>query len=335
MPVDNPKPKTPCHLWRNFIMSEPCPTGQHFIGCDVSKDTIAVFVGTTRIALTLSNKAAALKAWCKTLPPDTLVICETTGGYETALLEACLEAGVPAHRANARQVKAFIASLGTRAKTDAVDARALAEYGAQRNATLQLWQPADPAAAELFSLVQRRREVVGLRTQEKNRKQAPGSKAIQGYIADLLQAYDRQIKQLDQAIKALVRKNKTLADRIAKASAIKGVGLTTATTVIALMPELGTLTRRQAASLAGLAPHPRQSGTRDGYRPTTGGRQGVKSALFMAAIVAVRHNSHLKPFYERLIKNGKKPIVAITAAMRKLITSLNAELRPKKHTQMS
>ena len=316
-------------------MSEPSLATQQSTGCDVSKDTIAVCDHDTGIASTIQNRPAALKAWVRSLDPArAFVVCETTGGYEGALLEACVAAGVRVHRAHAGKVKAFIASWGGIAKTDEIDARALARYGHERHQKLALWTAPDPTQAELYSMVQRRRDVMHMRTQEKNRAKAPGSKTVQGYIQSLIKAFDDQIKQLDHAIAALAARTHALATRIDKLRTFKGVGLTTAASVIALMPELGHMTRRQAASLAGLAPHPQQSGTKDGYRRTKGGRPELKPVLFMSALVAVRHNPDISTFYQRLIKT-KKPIVALTAVMRKLITIFNAILRPEPALQVS
>ena len=301
-------------------------TCRAIIGCDVGKNEIAIFERKTGRSSTLPNEPQALARFARGLDPAVLVVCEATGGYETDLLEALVAAGRAVHRADARKVKAFIRSLGTLAKTDRIDARALARYGAERADRLDLWQPADPAGASLQALVLTRRDIVAARTAWGNRSKAPGAQAVTAILDPIIAAFDAQLKAIDKAIAALAAQP-ALAQRARILQAIPGIGATTAHSLLALMPELGSLSPKQAASLAGLAPHPRQSGNRDAYRRVRGGRPIVRQTLFMAALAATRANPHLKAFYQRLIANGKKPLVAITATMRKLITIANAKLR--------
>jgi transposase len=271
-----------------------------FIGCDVGKAEIVIFDSRTGHTTKISNTGAALARFAASLDPDGLVICEATGGYEAALLDALVTAGRPVHRADARKVKAFIRSLGTLGKSDAIDACALARYGSERHDRLARWQPRDHQRDRLHLLVTARRELVRERVAYRNRLQAPGMAPIEPRLRRILAALDAEIA---------------------------GIGPATAAQLTALMPELGTLGRRQAAALAGLAPHPRQSGTKDAYRRTRGGRPEVKHALFMAALAATRHNPTLRNFYQRLKSNGKKPIVALIAVMRKIIVIANARIR--------
>lgn len=298
-----------------------------FIGCDIGKDTIVIFDNQSGRTRSLPNEPEALAAFAATLDPQCLAICEATGGYEAALLDALLRAGCPVHRADARKVKAFIRSLGTLGKSDAIDARGLARYGYERHDRLALWQPRDEARAELSTLVTTRRDLIKQRVACANRLGAPGARPVAARLQHLLDVLDAQISGLEADIAALIRANEPLARRLDILCTIPGIGATTATMLIALMPELGTLDRRAAAALAGLAPHPRQSGKIDGYRRTRGGRSEIKPILFMAAMSARRHNKTLKPFYERLIANGKKPLVALTALMRKLVVIANARLQ--------
>ena len=300
------------------------------IGCDVGKDEIAVFENDTGNAFTLPNEPQALARFANSFDPCALVICEATGGYETALLEAVASAGRAAHRADARKVKAFIRSLGTLAKTDQIDARALARYGTERADRLDRWHPTDSTGAQLQALVLTRRDIVAARTAWNNRRKAPGAHAVTTILDPIIASFDAQLRAIDKTIAALVQST-ALAARARILQAIPGIGATTAHSLLALMPELGTLSPKQAASLAGLAPHPRQSGNRDAYRRIKGGRPIVRQALFMAALAATRANPQLKAFYQRLIANGKKPLVAITATMRKLITIANAKLRDAQH----
>lgn len=308
-------------------------TPSRILGCDVGKATIAVHDPACPTGWEIANDKDSLKAFAATLDPTCLVVCEATGGYETLLLTTLLAAAVPAHRADARKVKAFIASHGGLAKTDAIDARWLARYGQERHAALSRWKA--PAASRLMlqNLVRTRQNLVAARGAFRNRSQAPT--CITSVHAELVEAIDAGIARLDGEIATIMAQDAALAGELETLKTIKGFGKTNAPAVIALMPELGSLGRRQAAALAGLPPHPRQSGAKDAYRPTRGGRPALKKALFMAALVAARHNPDLRDFYKRLCKNGKKPIVAITAVMRKLIVIANARIRHFKNTKQS
>jgi transposase len=301
-----------------------------FIGCDVGKNSIVVFDAAGNRTCTIANEPQALVDFAATCDPTCLVVCEATGGYEADLLAALLAAGVPAHRADARKVKAFIRSFGTLGKTDAIDAKALARYGSERQHQLTRWQAPDRERQRLQVLILLRRDFVRDRLAYANRCAAPGSQAAQPCLTAIVEAFDAQLDAVEQQIKALIARCQSLARAVKTLLTIKGVGVHTATAMVALMPELGSLGRRQAAALAGLAPHPRQSGQTDAYRRTRGGRPQVKQILFMAALAASKHHPALRAFYQRLIAAGKKPIVAITAIMRKIVIIANAKLRPDK-----
>jgi transposase len=298
-----------------------------FIGCDVGKAEIVVFDSASGRTTKVPNKKAALARFAATLDPDALVVCEATGGYEAVLLDALVTAGRPAHRADARKVKAFIRSMGTLGKSDAIDARALARYGSERHDRLPRWQPRDHQRDTLLLLVTLRRELVRDRVAHRNRLQAPGMTGVAASLRRILKVLDTEIARLDTEIAAIIKTCQPLKRTVAVLRTISGIGPVIAAQLTALMPELGTLGRRQAAALAGLAPHPRQSGTNDAYRRTRGGRPEIKRALFMAALTAARYNPTLRAFYQRLRHNGKKPIVATVATMRKLIVIANARVR--------
>lgn len=299
-----------------------------FIGCDVGKAAVVVFDDRNGRIWSVANEPPALAAFAARLDPDCLVICEATGGYEAALLDAMSRAGRPVHRADARKVKAFIRSLGTLGKTDAIDARALARYGAERHDRLARWRPRPAARDALHALVATRADLVRDRVALLNRLAAPGAGPVRARLQRLLDALTTEIAGLEAEIAALVETDPELSSAAEALRVIPGIGTRTAIALIALMPELGTLGRRQAAALAGLAPHPRQSGKSDAYRCVRGGRPGLKPILFMAAMAARRSKSPLATFYDRLRQNGKKPLVAITALMRKLVVIANAKLRP-------
>jgi transposase len=298
-----------------------------FIGCDVGKTSVTVFDTSTGRTTDLANQAEALAAFVQELTGDCLLVCEATGGYELALLTAIAAAGIPAHRADARKVKAFIRSLGRLGKTDAIDARGLARYGQERHALLPRWQPARGALDDLRTLTRLRTQLVKQRVALTNQLKAPGGEIAKQRLRAMRDAATDQITAIEADLRDLIDGDPATAEAVTIIEDIPGCGHVTAVTLAALMPELGTMTGRQAASLAGLAPHPHQSGQRDGYRCTRGGRPEVKRALFMAAMAARNHNPTLKAVYQRLVANGKKPLVALTALMRKLITIINARIR--------
>jgi len=313
----------------------------YFIGFDVSKDSITVHNSQTGITEDIGNDPASLRRYVKQLNEHCLAICEPTGGYEAALLDALAARRVPTHRADARKVKAFIRSLGIHGKTDAIDARALAEYGRERQTRLSLWSAPDAMRQELQALVARRQELIAVQTAERNRSKAPvtnrkAGRHVKASCQRVLKAVAREIEKVEEAIATIMEADERLRAMEKILQSVKGIGPAIASTLIACMPELGMLSRRQVASLAGLAPYPRQSGKMNGYRRVSGGRKEVKRALFMAALVASRHNPDMKAFYQRLVDNGKKPMVALTALMRKILTILNAKIRDyQENNQMS
>jgi transposase len=298
------------------------------LGCDVGKDEIVVFDTASGRARRIPNRAEELSAFAAELDRDCLVVCEATGGYELAWLAALLAAGVPAHRADARKVKAFIRSYGILGKTDGIDARALTRYGTERRALLPLWRARDEERVRLQSLVLARRDLVRDRVAYQNRRGAPGAEALRETFDALIAAFETAIAGLEADIRALTESCAPIGEAVEALVAIPGFGQKSAVALVALLPELGTVANKQIAALAGLAPHPDQSGAEDRYRRTRGGRPEVKKTLFMAAMAARRHNPELAAFFDRLVARGKKPIVALTAVMRKLVVIANAVVKP-------
>lgn len=308
------------------------------LGVDVAKDTIAISDGCT--ATVIANQRQQIRRFLRKCGAE-LVICEPTGGYETILMEECLVRKLPLHRADTRKLKAFIRSRGRLGKSDAIDAREMVAYGLERWATLPLWQAQDPCEARLKALVRRRADLVAIRVAEHNRAKAPsshepgsrelgarelGARELAASFKAMLDVLNRQILLVDKAIRALLR-SASLVQRTTTATAMKGIGETTAAALIAAMPELGKMDRRQAAALAGLAPHPNESGNKIGYRRMRGGRPSIRTILFMPAMQAAQGRGEFVAFYKRLIDNGKKPIVALAAVMRKIVITLNARFR--------
>jgi transposase len=298
-------------------------------GADVGKDTVTLCLEMTGEIRTVPNTAEDLKAALKAFGPADLVVCEATGGYERTLLAVTLDLNLPAHRADAARVKAFIASYGVKAKTDAVDALWIARYGLERGGRLAPWSPVEKTRETLLALARRRETLVRDRTQELNRLKSPNAEPIKAMVEAHITFLSRQIGDIETRINDLMKADEPLAKAEKTLRNIKGFGPVSALALLIFMPELGTLNRRQAASLAGLAPHPRESGKASGYRSTGCGRRALRRTLFMAALSAVRYNSDLKEFYHRLIANGKTPKVALLAAARKLVIIANAVLRPQ------
>ena len=303
----------------------------HVLGCDVGQDSIVIFDSLSATTRSVDNSPAALRRALAELAPQpgdgVLVVCEATGGHEATLLAQAWQAGLAAHRADPRKAHAFIRSLRSQAKTDSIDAQALARYGLERGASLALWQPPSQSQQALKALVRLRSDLVGSRADYTRRLKAPGQGADKPHIRATIEALTQRIQALEADIDRQLERDPGLAQTCAIIQDIPGCGQKTAITLVALMPELGTLNRKQAAALAGLAPHPNQSGKTEAYRRVRGGRRDVKAALFMAAMAARRFNPDLKKHYDKLSAKGKKPIVAIIAIARKLITIINAKIR--------
>ena len=301
------------------------------LGFDVSKDTLTVFQDRSPSLnpkpCVIDNTAAAIRRFLKSLGRIDLAVCEPTGGHEHVLLVELMAAGIACHRVDALKVKAFIRSFGTLAKTDALDAEALAHYGKDRWDRLSLFQPLEADRKMLTDLVARREDLIAMKVAEQNRSRAPAGKIIKASCASILRAITRQIEAIEEETRALIDKSPQLRAAFREMQSLPGVGAITATVLLAHMPELGNLQRRQAASLAGVAPHANDSGQFRGHRTMRGGRSQVRRHLFMAALAASHANGPLREAYQRLITNGKRRIVAIGALMRKIIVILNAKLR--------
>lgn len=308
---------------------------RRFLGFDVAKDSITVYDSQTGRVHQVANRPAALKRFVQAYGPDSFAVCEPTGGYELALLEALHRAGIAVHRADILRVKGFIRSLGKIAKTDAIDAAALARYGAERWRQLPRWVAEDRTIDTLRALVRRRQELLAMRVAETNRAKAPQAGRIAASLRQVLALLERQIKLIEQQIQATFNASTTLQRTAQVLQTIPGIGRLSATLLCALMPELGKLSAKQAAALAGLAPHPNDSGTLAGYRRMRGGRPELRRILFMPAMAVTRSNSDLAQTYKALVARGKKPRVAIGAIMRKIIVIANARVRDELQYQQS
>ncbi|MCL6706136.1 IS110 family transposase [Pseudomonas sp. R2.Fl] len=303
------------------------------IGIDVSKGRLDVAVAPSGLAFSVDNTHAGLDELIERLRPvgaDAIAL-EATGGFETLAVAMLSAAGYVVLVVNPAQVRAYAHALGKRAKTDPIDAAVIAAFVA---ATRPRVRPLPDAETQgLSALVSRRRQIVQMIVAEENRLRMALAKEAHKSIRRLLAALRRELDSLDADLDEHVRKSPLWRVREQLLVSVPGVGPTTARTLLAELPELGTLDRRQIAALAGLAPWTRQSGKWKGKSFIGGGRGKVRATLFMAALVASRHNPTLKAFRDRLVAAGKPKIVATVATMRKLLTILNAIIRDSRPWQ--
>jgi transposase len=299
-------------------------------GLDVAKDTVVMAVagdGATATFDTSADGLAALVAALRARHP-TLIVLEATGGYERPCVAACVTAHLPVVVVNPRQVRAFAQAIGRNAKTDVIDAHVLAGFAERvRPAVRPL---PDAATQELEAVVARRQQLVTMCTAERQRLAQAQAQAVrrslEAHIAWLLQ----QIDDTDTQLQDLIRHSPVWREQDDLLQSVPGIGPITARTLLATLPELGTLKRRPLAALVGVAPLNHDSGQCRGRRTPWGGRTEVRGVLYMAALVAVRFNPVLKAYYQRLVATGKRRKVALVAAMHKLIILLNAILRDRK-----
>ncbi len=303
----------------------------YYIGIDVSKDWFDVAVHSKAAKpQRFQNRGGGFAAFVseyKEILSDSLIVLEATGGYETALLLSLHNAGAPVHRVQPLKAAHYIRSLRVNGKTDALDAVALARYGAERHDNLSIFQPADETLQTLQDLQTRRQDLLDMRKAETQRLKHPRYARLQDSIGRVCDALGTEIADVEKQMTEIVENTDNLKRKYQVMIMFRGIGGTTAMSLLAGLPELGTLNRKEIAALVGLAPYPKDSGKMQKYRATRGGRKPVRNALFMAALSAIRYNPNLKEDYDRILQNGKKPIVALVAVMRKMIVILNAKIR--------
>jgi transposase len=304
-----------------------------FVGIDVAKARLDVHLRPSGEGFSVEHTERGLATLTEQLTAlaPTLIALEATGGYEVTVAAALASARLPVAVVNPRQIRDFARATGHLAKTDALDARVIALFAeAVRPAARPL---PDPQADALGELVARRRQLVDMLGAETNRRRLVRDPQLQRRIAAHIQWLERALHDLETDLHDAIRASAVWRASEDLLRSVPGIGPITAFTLIADLPELGTLDRRQIAALVGVAPFNRDSGTLRGRRMVTGGRASVRCVLYMATLTAIRRNPALVTFYQRLRTAGRPPKVALTASMRKLLTILNAILRDRRPWQ--
>jgi len=303
------------------------------VGIDVSKNRLDVAVRPSGEVFAVERNAAGLEQLTirlRELAPQVVAL-EATGGFETIAAAALASARLPVVVVNPAQIRAFAKAIGQRAKTDPIDAATIAHFA---EATKPEPRPLpDEATRLLGDLVARRRQIVEMIGAERQREQRVTVPRLRRSITRLIKALEKELASLNTDIGDAVRGSPAWREKENLLSSVPGVGPVISSTLIAELPELGQLGRREIAALAGLAPFTRQSGKWRGKSFIGGGRTVVRTALFMGASVAARHNPVLKAFYKRLVASGKPKMVALIAVARKLLTILNAIIRDNRPWQ--
>jgi transposase len=298
-----------------------------FVGLDVAKDRLDLHVRPGGEAFSVSHDEPGLTALLNRLQAlaPALIALEATGGYEATVAATLASAGLPVAVVNPRQIRDFARATGLLAKTDTLDARVIAHFAeAIRPAARPL---PDAQLQHLGELVTRRRQLVEMLGAETNRRRLARTRVLQRRLDAHIAWLERALQDLETDLLDTIRSSPVWRATENLLTSVPGVGPITALTLIAELPELGRLGRRQIAALVGLAPFNRDSGTFRGRRMIRGGRASIRRVLYMATVTATRHNPVIAGFYHRLRTTGHPGKVALTAAMRKLLTILNAILR--------
>jgi transposase len=299
-----------------------------FVGIDISKNYLDVQILKGIAFRCKADRDARAELLSKLPAPGTcLIVVEATGGYECALVCDLMCAGYAVSVVNPRQIRDYAKGIGLLAKTDRLDALAIAKFAehVRPRPVAQTQQK----QAQLDELVVRRRQLVEHRTAEANRQPLSVNKDVKVSLQTFIDAINKDLKRIEKAILKLVQSDDDWKERYKILTSVPGVGPVTAATLVAEVSELGQLNRQEIAALIGVAPFNDDSGSTQGVRHIRGGRRAIRSTLYMAALVAVVHNPVLKAFAERLRQKGKKPKVVLTACMRKLLVILNTMIKQR------
>lgn len=299
---------------------------EQVIGIDVGKEKLDVGLNDQKQVRDWANDEAGraeLADWV-VKQGVSFVVVEASGGYEAALVSELIERGQEVALVNPTRVRAFARAEGILAKTDKIDARVIARFGATMKPQARVRR--DEAQVVLNEKITRRRQLVLMLTGEKNRLQT-ASPTMREHIASHIVWLQAEVEVLEEQISQAIKANPAWAETAKRVESVPGIGFVTAATLVADLPELGHLNRQKIAALVGLAPFNRDSGKQRGKRRIFGGRSSVRSVLYMATLSAIRHNPVIKEFYQRLLDKGKLKKVALTACMRKLLVILNTMVK--------
>jgi transposase len=302
----------------------------NFIGIDIGKFNFVVSVHGKKTTKEYENTSAGIDQFIQDFSaelPNALSVLEPTGGYELQLLLALCEQNYAVHRAHTRKVKNFIRSFGNEAKTDILDAKSLSLYGFERSNSLEKFRISSPGVMRLYEFTQRRKDLKQMLIAEKNRLKSPRGNFVRSSIEASISFLENELEVVTKEIEKYIKEDSALTEKKKVLKTIPGIGNLIANDLIVLLPELGRLSRREIASLAGLAPISKESGKFKGYRRTGHGREGIKPMLFLAAMAARNSKSHLRVYYENLLSRGKNKMVALTALMRKILVIANAKIK--------
>ena len=304
-----------------------------FVGIDVSKDRLDVHVRPSGESFAVSRDGAGIADLAERLrvARPTLVVLEATGGFEVTVAAGLAGAGLPLAVVNPAQIRAFARAVGQLAKTDRLDAEIIARFADQVRPEPR--PVADEDARALAELVARRRQVVEMIGMESNRRRQARSDRVRKGVDRVLTALQAELADLDRDLDDQIKGSPAWRAAEDLLTSVPGIGPITARTLIAELPELGRIDRRRLAALVGVAPVNRDSGAMRGHRAIAGGRADVRNVLFMAALAAIRHNPVIKDLYDRLRQRGRPAKTALVAAIRKLLTILNAIIRDQRPWQ--
>lgn len=301
-------------------------TSPLILGIDLSKDWLDAYLLPSGQSWHVNSDPDSLAEWVRQLPDGiNLAVMEASGGIQRLPAAILAEANIPISIVNPKKVRDFAKAMGQLAKTDAIDAKMIAEFG--EKVQPQPRRLPDEAQSLLTGLVARRTQVMRIRTGEQNRLRTVHEKSIRRSIQAHIEWLKQEEESIDEQIEQLVQSKPKWAAQQKLMTSIPGVGVKTANALLARMSEMGCSARRGVTALAGLAPFARDSGKSYGNRFVHGGRKHVREALYMAALAAIRHNPPLRVFYQQLVERGKPKKVALTAVMRRLLVIINAIVR--------
>lgn len=307
----------PAYARKGFIM-------HNFIGIDISKKKFDVHFLSNGSSQCFDYNSDQINVFigmvCESRPE--LIVMEATGGYEIRLAEELLAAGLPVSIVNPKRIRDFAKAIGQTAKTDKIDAQVIARFGATLHPPET--EAMDKITRQIRNLTVRKRQLVNMRTAEKNRTEHVQDELIRQSICNIIETIEKEINEIEHQIRILIERSPELKQKTELLQTVPGIGEHTAAALVSGLPEIGSLNRREVAALTGTAPVNRDSGQFRGKRMTGGGRSEIRTLLYMPTLAAICHNPVIKKHYNHLVSSGKNKMTAVIACMRKLIVILNS-----------